>query len=147
MATPIDTGTIVTLLRRATETVRASTARVAAAEARADRLSREVGALLGRVEEALRASSTEAVDARQAAAEAQDAAAEAEAKLSAERSRVRRLEERLAEVMADTAAARSAAVAAEAGREAAELRLARIRTALLDEAAIPPEAERPAALH
>ncbi|MBK3423749.1 hypothetical protein HPY25_17825, partial [Methylobacterium sp. IIF4SW-B5] len=50
MATPIDTGTILALLRRATEQVRASTARATAAEARADRLGREVGALLVRVE-------------------------------------------------------------------------------------------------
>ncbi len=128
MATPFDTGTILNLLRRATETVRATTARAVAAEARADRLGREVGALLGRVEEALRASAAEAAEARQAAAEAHEAAAEArhaaeeaqaqagaaEAKVSAERARVRRLEERLAEVMADTRAAREAAAAAEA---------------------------------
>lgn len=160
MATPFDTGTILTLLRRATETVRATTARAVAAEARADRLSREVGALLGRVEEALRASAAEAAEfrqaaeeARRAAAEAQKAAAEAqkaaaaEGRLSAERARVRRLEERLAEVMADTRAAREAAAAAEAAREAAEARLTRIRAALIDEAAMPPETERPAALH
>lgn len=175
MATPFDTGTILTLLRRATETVRATTARAVAAEARADRLSREVGALLGRVEEALRASAAEAAESRQAAEESRRAAAEAQAqaaaeakkaaaeaqkagaeaqkagvaegRLSAERARVRRLEERLAEVIADTQAAREAAAAAEAAREAAEARLTRIRAALIDEAAMPPETERPAALH
>lgn len=161
MATPIDTGTILSLLRRATETVRNSTARAAAAEARADRLGREVGALLGRVEEALRTASAEtaeahqaaaaahqdAEEARRAAAKAQARAGAAEARLSAERARIRRLEERLAEVMADIDAARDAATAAEAGREAAERRLTRIRAALIDDAALPPEAERPAALH
>ncbi|KTS38307.1 hypothetical protein NS228_17650, partial [Methylobacterium indicum] len=70
MATPIDTGTILALLRRATEQVRASTARATAAEARADRLGREVGALLVRVEDALQAAATEAEDARHKAAAA-----------------------------------------------------------------------------
>ncbi len=50
---------------------------------------------------------------------------------------MRRLEARLAEAQRATAAA-------EAAREAAELRLARIRAALLDTVAPPAEAERPA---
>ncbi|GJD47999.1 hypothetical protein OPKNFCMD_0713 [Methylobacterium crusticola] len=136
MSSRIDHATVLTLLRRATEKVRASNARAAQAEARAAHLGREVGTVLARVEAALHGAAGERGEARRAAAEAEARVGAAEALLASERARARRLEERLGEVMGAAAEAREAQARAEARLEALEARLARARDALRDEAAL-----------
>ncbi|MFE1600296.1 hypothetical protein [Methylobacterium sp. ID0610] len=118
-----DLETILTLLRQATEKVRAATARTHAAEARAARIAAQVRPLLDRVEAELRAAADRVAAARREAAEAQARQGAAEAMLAVERERVRRLEAQLA------------------GMEA---QLTQIRTALAEGASPAPRTDREA---
>ncbi|RVU16618.1 hypothetical protein [Methylobacterium oryzihabitans] len=146
MPSPVDSRTVLALLRRANEKVRLSVSRADRAEARARALALQARGMLERVETALGDS---ALRVETAERERDDAVV----RLAGEQDRLRILEDRLAAAHGAVSAAAEQTALAETRARDAEARLARVRAALWDgeeaagEGAGAPAAAAPTSLH
>ncbi|WP_298957048.1 hypothetical protein [uncultured Methylobacterium sp.] len=146
MPSPVDSRTVLALLRRANEKVRLSVSRAERAEARARSLALQVRGMLERVETALEESASRVEMAERERDEAL-------ARLAGEQGRLRVLDDRLAAAHGAVSAAAEQTALAETRARDAEARLARVRAALWDGEGTPGEGARdpapaaPSSLH